>query len=221
MRRVESENATAQTGINPRRAHFNAGTAKNSSGASFAQALRAWLAYGQTTFALQKDFASAINVSLETLQYWLMGRAFPSDPLCDKLFSATGLECFGKERDTARREHEQKRGLSHSAISKRKQRQYLTPEELAECQANPEKAFTIRGDEWIACLECGRLLKFIRAVGPAAHLKEHGISDEQYRTGSNPQHPRYGKNRALVCVALSATKRAASLSSLLKNRALR
>lgn len=190
--------------VNPRRAHFNAGTAKNSSGASFAQALRAWW-FTQTRFAKQQDFASAMGVAIETVQQWMQGRAFPSDPLCDKLYSLTELDCFSPAgRAAARTEHEQKRGLSHSAIAKRAKRPYLTAEELAECQADPEKAFTIRGDERLGCLECGQLLQHICDF----HLRRHGMTAAQYRIGPDPARPRYGPNRALICNALAAKKRA-------------
>jgi hypothetical protein len=96
------------------------------------------------------------------------------------------------------------KGLSRAAIAKRAKRQYLTPEELCRCQADPELAFTIRGDDWIACLECGQLLQHLRDF----HLKQHNISAEQYRVGPDPEHPRYGKNRALISNALAAKKRA-------------
>jgi hypothetical protein len=209
---ISEENTAAAQGINPKRAHFNAGTAKNASGASFAQDLRAWL-YTQKLFSRQADFAAAISVSLQAVQLWLTGRAFPGDPICDKLYAVTELDCFSPAmRATARREHEQKRGLSHSAIAKREQRQHLTSPELADCMADPEKAFTIRGDEWIACLECGQLLKQIRDRGSAAHLRDHGMTATQYRIGTNPAKPRYGPNRGLICNALALTKRANLMS---------
>jgi hypothetical protein len=202
---VESQNPVA---VNPRRAHFNAGTAKDASGASFAQDFRAWW-YTQKRFAKQEDLAAAIGASVDGLRPWLTGRAFPSDPLCDKLSALTQLDCFSPAgRGRARLEHEQKRGLSRNGIAKRAMRQYLTAEEFAECRANPDKAFAIRGDEWIACLECGLLLKQIRDRGSAAHLKEHGITDAQYRTGLDTSQPRYGLNRGLICNALAAKKRA-------------
>ncbi len=200
MEAIERKNTPA---VNPRRAHFNAGTAKNSSGASFAQALRAWW-YTQAKFAKQQDFASAMGVAIETVQQWMQGRAFPSDPLCDKLYSLTELECFSPAgRAAARTEHEQKRGLSHSAIAKRAKLQHLTTQELTQCIADPEKAFTIRGDEWIACLECGQLLQHIRDF----HLRPHGMTAAQYRIGPDADRPRYGPNRALICNALADKKR--------------
>src|SRR5215475_2869627 len=90
-----SESVGTAVGINPRRAHFNAGTAKNSSGASFAQDFRAWW-FTQKVFRRQQDLAREIGVAIETLQQWLMGRAFPTDPFCDLLHSVTGLACFSK-----------------------------------------------------------------------------------------------------------------------------
>src|SRR5437879_1650815 len=185
--------------------HSNAGTSKYSSSASFAQDLRLWFLSKQRQFVRQQDFAQALGVSFEALQQWTKSRAFPTDPLCDKLYEATQLPCFSPEgRIQARREHEEKKGLSRSAIQKREQRQYLTHEELVKCQAEPELAFTIHGDEWIACLECGGLLMHLRDF----HLRQHNMSVEQYSMGPDPEHPRYGKNRPLVSNALAAKKRA-------------
>ncbi len=180
------------------------GTSKYASGASFAQSFRVWW-FTQARFVRQQDFAQALGVSFEALQQWMKSRAFPTDPLCDKLFEATQLPCFSSAgRMEARREHEQKKGLSRSAIQKREKRQFLTAEEHARCQADPELAFTIRGDEWIACLECGQLLQHIRDF----HLRQHNMTAEQYRVGPDPVHARYGKNRPLVSNALAAKKRA-------------
>ncbi len=131
--------------------------------------------------------------------------SFPTDPLCDKLYEVTQLPCFSPEgRIEARREHEKKKGLSRSAIQKREKRQYLTPEELDRCRLDPELAFTIRGDDWVACLECGQLLQHIRDF----HLRQHNMTAEQYRIGPDPEHPRYGKNRALISNTLAEKKRA-------------
>jgi hypothetical protein len=197
-------NALQAKGANPRRVHFNVGSAKDSSGASFGQELRAW--YGtQKLFATQAAFAESIGVSPEALQLWMRSAAFPGEPLCDKLFEITELACFSPTgRVAARQEHNEKKGLSRAAIKKRKERQYLKAEELAACTADPDLAFTIRGDEWIACLECGQLLKQIRDQGAAAHLKEHSMTDAQYRLG------RYGPNVSLVCRTLSADRRKAA-----------
>ena len=184
--------------------HFAAATSKYSSGASFARTLRTWW-YTQRQFARQQDFATALGVSFEALQQWMRGSAFPTDPLCDKLFELTALACFSPAgRIEVRREHEQKKGLSRSAMQKREQRQYLSAEELTKCKADPELAFTIRGDSWVACLECGQLLQHIRDF----HLRQDGMTAAQYRVGPDPAHPRYGHNRALISNALAAKKRA-------------
>lgn len=195
-------------GPNVRRAHFNAGTAKNSSGASFAQDLRAWW-FTQKAFSKQVEFSASLGVSQTTLQQWLTGRAFPSAALCDRLHAVTGLDCFSAfGRETARREHETKRGLSHAAIAKRAARQYVTPSEFDECRRDPEKAFTIHGDDWIVCLECGLLCKQLRATGKAAHLRdEHKMAADLYRIGPDPMNPRFGKRRALICNTLAKRKR--------------
>ncbi len=201
MENAQESPEVEQLRVNPKRAHSTAGTSRYSSGASFAQELRAWW-YTQKDFARQSDFAAALGVSPETLQHWLTGRSFPSATQCDGLYSRTQLNSFGPGRDTARLEHERKRGLSHAGILKRAQRQYVSPKELAECRADPRKAFTIRGDDWIVCLECGQLLKQIRGEGAAAHLSEHGLSAKQYRDLRG-----YSKSTGLVCNALAAKKR--------------
>lgn len=188
---------------NPNRTHFNASTAKGASHASFAQQLRHWFYNTQAVYATQEAFAAALEVNVDTLRPYLNGKTFPSDPICDRLHSLTQLPCFSPEsRIAARAEHLGKKGLSHAAILKRAKRKYLLPEELAECIADPDKAFTIRGDEWIACLECGQLLRFIRGKGAAVHLSEHGILAEQYREKWG-----YSKSTGLVCRALAGKKR--------------
>lgn len=101
-------------------------------------------------------------------------------------------------------EPDKKPGLSRAAILKRAQRQYVSEAELQQCRANPDLAFTIRGDDWIVCLECRQLLKQIRDKGWAPHLREHGITVDQYREG------RYGKNRSLICNALATKLRVAA-----------
>jgi hypothetical protein len=204
MRHMKTEaQSSGNTGPNSKRSHFNAGTSRRSSGASFAQELRAWWS-GQKLFGRQADLATTLGVGPQTLQLWMSAVAFPSDPLCDQLYSLTALPCFSPiGRAAARLEHEQKRGLSRASILKRSQRQYVTPEGLAECRTDPDRAFTIRGDRWIVCLECGQLLKQIRDKGYAAHLKEHGMSVGKYREGPDPARPRYGNNRSLICNAMA------------------
>jgi hypothetical protein len=201
----DTANALQAKVPNPRRIHFNAGTRKDSSGAMFQSSLRTWFYTKQARFPKQADFAAAIGVSPETLQGWFGGKSFPAEPFCDKLYDETQLDCFSPTgRVAARREHEKKKGLSRAAIQKRDEREYLKPEELARCVADPELAFTIRGDERIACLECGQLLKHIREF----HLRAHNMTAANYRIGTNPENPRYGPKRGLVCNARAAGMRA-------------
>jgi hypothetical protein len=204
---------SGSAGPNPKRAHFNAGTSQRSSGASFAQTLRAWW-FRQTLFSRQADIEATLTIQPGSFAKWTAGVTFPSDPLCDRLYAiAPELVCFSPDgRTAARLEHLQKKGLSRSAILKQQARQYVTPEELVECRADPERAFTIRGDKWIVCLECGQLLKQIRDKGYAAHLLtgHGGMTAKQYRQGPDPAHPRYGKNRRLICKALAAKLRDAA-----------
>src|SRR5579862_1101158 len=205
--KVEMDNRQKSPGVLYRRTQINGGSSMHTSGASFARHLVVWL-YAQQRFPRQRDFAAAIGASLEALQRWLSGRAFPSEAFCDKLFAVTQIECFSPGgRVTARTEYIRMRGLSQTAIAKRAAREFISAEELAECREDPGLAFTVRGDEWVACLECGQLLKFIRGAGAAAHLKEHGMSAEEYRIGSNPKRPRYGRRRGLVCNLLAKTRR--------------
>ena len=54
--------------------------------------------------------------------------------------------------------------------------QRVSPEELAECQADIRKAQTIRGPRAIICLLCGRLFGAL-----TGHLRTHKISRAEYR----------------------------------------
>jgi hypothetical protein len=209
IKQKSTANALQAKGANPRRVHFNVGSAKDSSGASFGQELRAWYST-QKLFATQAAFAESIGASPEALQLWMRSASFPGEPLCDKLFEITQLGCFSlRGRVTARREHEEKKGLSRAAIKKREEREYLKPEELAACIADPDLAFTIRGDEWIVCLECGQLLTCIRFRGRGVH---HccGKTEEQYRAG------RYGPNVKLVSRAYASERRKAKTAQNLR-----
>lgn len=53
----------------------------------------------------------------------------------------------------------------------------VTKEQLAECRKDLAKAKTIRGDDWIACLECGRLLQRIDGT----HLRRDGLTLALYK----------------------------------------
>jgi hypothetical protein len=191
---------------NPNRIHFKAGTGDAAPRVSFQGLLKRWYAAEQTTYATQRELAAALECSEESVQAWFAGKTFPTGLYCDRLFEITHLDCFSVAgRVAAREEHEKKKGLSRAAIQRRASRQYLNPTELAQCHSNPDLAFTIRGDDWIVCLECGLLLKQIRDQGSAAHLKEHEMTDERYRVA------RYGPNVSLVCRALSAARRKSAL----------
>jgi hypothetical protein len=83
------------------------------------QQLRDWHA-NQTIFATQRDLASAIGVDKRTVWTWFAGRKFPKDPLCDKLYEITRLDCFspaGREEIRAARLAQTR--LRWSAASKR------------------------------------------------------------------------------------------------------
>lgn len=95
----------------------------------------------------------------------------------------------------------------------RAKRQFGTPEELAECRADPRKAKTIRGRDWIVCLgrkteagagldqKCGQLLS---GMLNNAHLREHGYkSAVEYKDEWG-----YDRKTALVSETLAAKLRA-------------
>ncbi len=200
--------ASTPSGINPKRAHFNAGTSRYSSGASFAQELRSWW-HRQTLFCRQADLEAAYGIRPGTFALWMAGRAFPSDQWCDVLHSLTGLPCFSPEgRKAARVEHEQKRGLSRTGIAKRLQRNYATPEQLSECLTDIQKAKTICAPDGVVCLgrrgdTCGQILKALKAKGAGAHLAEHGYaSNKEYRNEWG-----YSPGTSLVCESRTAALR--------------
>ena len=70
-----------------------------------------------------------------------------------------------KDRDKAREWREAKAGR-------------LSDEELQECIKDPLKAATIRGPQWVACLECGQMCKVLRSR--RGHLERHGTTEESY-----------------------------------------
>jgi len=60
----------------------------------------------------------------------------------------------------------------------------LAPAELEACRGDPRKAKTIRGDDWIICLECGEIFQTLsRHLGPT-----HDLTASKYRE-------RWGYNR--------------------------
>lgn len=67
-------------------------------------------------------------------------------------------------------------------------RQFVTPEELKACQADPRRAKTIRGPNVIVCLDCGDMLETL-----SRHLGlVHAMTADQYRKKWG-----YNKNTAL------------------------
>lgn len=80
----------------------------------------------------------------------------------------------------------------------------LSPSELAACQQDPTLAWTIRGPEWIACIEdgCGALCG---SLGP--HLRQyHGLTARAYKskTSLDGGSPRYSRNASLSSIDLRA-----------------
>jgi hypothetical protein len=84
--------------------------------------------------------------------------------------------------------------------------QTVTDEELQRCRKRLSLAREIRGPEWIACLECGLLLKKL----PQHLIAEHNYSD---RSVGEDYRRKWGLNRnsplssAAVCSKLSDQKR--------------
>lgn len=81
----------------------------------------------------------------------------------------------------------------------------LTPDELAACQHDPTKAWTIRGPKWVACIEdgCGELHQ---QLGP--HVKVHRLSVREYKSkpGRIEGVPRYSANASLMSLDLQARR---------------
>lgn len=80
----------------------------------------------------------------------------------------------------------------------------LSAAELAACQRDPTLAWTVRGPQWIACIEdgCGALCE---SLGP--HLRQcHGLTARAYKskTGLNGGLPRYSRNASLASIDLRA-----------------
>ena len=77
--------------------------------------------------------------------------------------------------------------------------QFVTPEELEACREDPRKARTIRGDDFIVCLECGELLE--KLTRP--HLKIHGMTAAEYKAQPGPDGVtrRYNKNASLSSIS--------------------
>lgn len=83
-------------------------------------------------------------------------------------------------------------------------RQYVSPEELEACRKDPRKAWTIRGNGLIVCLECGQLaeqlVQHIRVV--------HRMTTAEYKAKPGPDGltRRYNKHASLTSVDLQARK---------------
>ena len=79
--------------------------------------------------------------------------------------------------------------------------QRLTPGELADCQMDPTKAWTIRGPKWIACVEehCGELHEQL-----GRHLPIHNLTAAEYKAkpGTDGGTRRYSKNASLMSLDL-------------------
>lgn len=80
--------------------------------------------------------------------------------------------------------------------------QRLSVAELAECQQDPTKVWTVRGPGLIACIEtgCGELHKQL-----GHHLRvRHGLRAAEYKAKLGPQggYPRYNKNASLLSIDL-------------------
>jgi predicted transcriptional regulator len=82
--------------------------------------------------------------------------------------------------------------------------QRLTAAELARCQQDPTKAWTIRGAKWVACIEdgCGEVHK---QLGPHLRVRHHLTSAEYKRKlSTDGTSPRYSKNASLTSLDLQA-----------------
>jgi hypothetical protein len=95
----------------------------------------------------------------------------------------------------------------HAVIARQHKRysdaiQRLTPDELAECQRDPTKVWTIRGPKWIACIlhGCGELHEQL-----GHHLRvRHQMTAAAYKAqpGADGITPTFSKGASLLCVEL-------------------
>ena len=117
---------------------------------------------------------------------------------------------LGRARYWANREH----ALERSRTYRDAKRQYLSEGELAKCRADIRRAKTIRGDDFIACLECGQLVSSLNH----AHLREHDTNRTQYKlkwgynSGTGLASEKYSKHQS------TAVKRRGLPEALRKNR---
>jgi transcriptional regulator with XRE-family HTH domain len=175
----------------PKKRNSNAGTAQESSHASYARQFNEWF-NEQKTYATQPELARAIGASAGMVRNVMAGREFPRDELSEKLYAITGLDCFGPERDAARAEHERlippevkkarraeylanadtRRAASRDSWKMKydEQRQFVLAEELDILRNNPRERKKV-------CRECGEIL---RDVGP--HLwPAHKMKVAEYK----------------------------------------
>lgn len=83
--------------------------------------------------------------------------------------------------------------------------QRLSAAEIAECQQDPTKAWTIRGPKLVACIEtgCGELHK---QLGSHLKVRHPGLTAAEYKAKCGPdgKSPRYSKNASLTSLDLQA-----------------
>lgn len=100
----------------------------------------------------------------------------------------------------------QQDGLSGIAAHVRIRRPFpsLTNARLVECRQDRVKAKTVRGDEWIACLECGRLLKRI----DRQHLRGKTCTGSSLTVAAYKEKWGYNRKASLCSVKASLAWRA-------------
>jgi len=164
--------------------------------ASFAQEFTAW--FGERRMS-KSALAAKVGTNRVSIRFWLTGRAFPRDEYCEKLYTLTGLNCFGPGRNEARAEHERLipaaviknrrskyranlelfRGRARASWRKRYegQRQFVSTEELDTLRKDPRKKKNV-------CRVCGEVLL---DVGPhlAPSHDDMEIADYKEKWGFN------------------------------------
>ena len=119
-------------------------------GVPLAHELRGWLDLHRDKYPTNRQFASDLGITPDSLQAYLASRAFPLRKHCEPLYRATGLDCFGPGRERARGRHKARaHHLAHQTRVPHIELERLRQEE------NRLEAVSYGPDKLNVCLGCG------------------------------------------------------------------
>lgn len=124
----------------------------HSFGVPFAQELREWLDLHRDKYPTNRQFATDLGITPDSLQAYLASRAFPLRNHCESLYRATGLDCFGPDRERARRRHKARtHHLAHQTRVPQVELERLRREEnrLEAVSYGPAKLNVCLGCGWV------------------------------------------------------------------------